>query len=291
MYRLCKSFCIICVSFSSLVPRRIWVSSAKYDTVESDISLSISDICIGNRRGPNTDIWRLLTWALLDVVHKKMCIHTQILPSIPIFLRLFIIMPWSTLSNAFAKPSRKHSHCLTFPITLISCCHAPCSSWERENLPERKPWIMGFFFWWVSRNWLISVANIFLLNVMYFYTLFYKMWCKGYGIVVLGKVPVATFVHWCNNYNGSFKIYRYFAGTIYTAVGEGGQGFRCIVWEVMMEIHQDVQKSFLRLFFSCQAMMSSLVILISKSGFTCGCPKKSFGYFIIIVGSGVLKTL
>ena len=46
------------------------------------------------------------------------------------------------------------------------------------------------------------------------------------------------------------------------------------------------------------SMMSSLVILMSDSVFACGCPKKSFGYksdlfiyLIVIVGSGVLKTL
>ena len=39
------------------------------------------------------------------------------------------------------------------------------------------------------------------------------------------------------------------------------------------------------------SMMSSLVILMSDSVFICGCPKKSFGYLIVIVGSGVLKTL
>ena len=40
------------------------------------------------------------------------------------------------------------------------------------------------------------------------------------------------------------------------------------------------------------SMMSSLVILMSGSVFTCGRPKKSFEYvFIVIIGSGVLKTL
>ena len=39
------------------------------------------------------------------------------------------------------------------------------------------------------------------------------------------------------------------------------------------------------------SMMSSHVILMSDSVFHCGCPKKSFGYLIVIVGSGVLKTL
>ena len=39
------------------------------------------------------------------------------------------------------------------------------------------------------------------------------------------------------------------------------------------------------------SMISSLVILMSDSVFPCGCPKKSFGYSIVIVGSGVLKTL
>ena len=39
------------------------------------------------------------------------------------------------------------------------------------------------------------------------------------------------------------------------------------------------------------SMMSSLVILMSDSVFQCGCPKKSFGYLIVIVGSGVLKSL
>ena len=38
-------------------------------------------------------------------------------------------------------------------------------------------------------------------------------------------------------------------------------------------------------------MMCSLVILMSDSVFACGCAKKSFGYLIVIVGSGVLKTL
>ena len=37
--------------------------------------------------------------------------------------------------------------------------------------------------------------------------------------------------------------------------------------------------------------MSSLVILMSHSVFPCGCSKKSFGYSIVIIGSGVLKTL
>ena len=39
------------------------------------------------------------------------------------------------------------------------------------------------------------------------------------------------------------------------------------------------------------SMMYSLVILMSDSVFTCGCPKKSSGYLTVIVGSGVLKTL
>ena len=39
------------------------------------------------------------------------------------------------------------------------------------------------------------------------------------------------------------------------------------------------------------SMMSSLLILMSDSVFACGCPKKSLGYLIVIVGSGVLKTL
>ena len=30
---------------------------------------------------------------------------------------------------------------------------------------------------------------------------------------------------------------------------------------------------------------------MSDSVFACGCPKKYFGYLIVIVGSGVLKTL
>ena len=43
--------------------------------------------------------------------------------------------------------------------------------------------------------------------------------------------------------------------------------------------------------FYITSMMSSLVILMSDSVFARGCPKKSFGYLIVIVGSGVLKTL
>ena len=39
------------------------------------------------------------------------------------------------------------------------------------------------------------------------------------------------------------------------------------------------------------SMMSSLEILMSDSIFPCGCPKKSFGYLIVIVGCRVLKTL
>ena len=39
----------------------------------------------------------------------------------------------------------------------------------------------------------------------------------------------------------------------------------------------------------CNAsMMSSLVISMYDSVFACGCPKKSFRYLIVIVGSGVL---
>ena len=39
------------------------------------------------------------------------------------------------------------------------------------------------------------------------------------------------------------------------------------------------------------SIVSSLVILMSDSAFPCGCPKKSFGYLTVIVGSGVLNTL
>ena len=39
------------------------------------------------------------------------------------------------------------------------------------------------------------------------------------------------------------------------------------------------------------SMVTSLVILMSDSVFACGFPKKSFGYLIVIVGSGVLKTI
>ena len=43
--------------------------------------------------------------------------------------------------------------------------------------------------------------------------------------------------------------------------------------------------------FFIASMISSLVILMSDSVFQCGYPKRSFGYLIVIVGSGVLKTL
>ena len=39
------------------------------------------------------------------------------------------------------------------------------------------------------------------------------------------------------------------------------------------------------------ASMYSFEILMSASVFPCGCKKNSFGFFIVIVGSGVLKTL
>ena len=39
------------------------------------------------------------------------------------------------------------------------------------------------------------------------------------------------------------------------------------------------------------SMMSSPVMLMSESVFACGCPKKSFGYLIVLVRSGVLKML
>ena len=74
---------------------------------------------------------------------------------------------------------------------------------------------------------------------------------------------------------------------LYTAVGEGGLGSCSIIWEVQLEIHQDLRSSYVRLFF-IGSMMSSLVIL-SESVFACGCPKKSFGYLMVFVGSGVLR--
>ena len=57
LYSLCRSFYSISLSSSSFIPRRIRVSSANHDTPESVNSLFISDICIRNRRGPNTDPW------------------------------------------------------------------------------------------------------------------------------------------------------------------------------------------------------------------------------------------
>ena len=108
------------------------------------------------------------------------------------------------------------------------------------------------------------------------------MWCSGYRTVVLGKVPAATLVYWCNN--GSFKIYWYFA---------------CFQWRktavsvlhcFFVENVSGPPEEFCEIDFIL-SMMSSLVILMSDNAFASGCPKKSFGYLIVIVGSGVLKTL
>ena len=72
-------------------------------------------------------------------------------------------------------------------------------------------------------------------------------------------------------------------------VGEGGLGSYCIVSENCWKFIRAPRRVLGDSFFA--SMMSCLVILMSDSVFGCGCPKKSFGYLIVIVGSLVQKML
>ena len=136
------------MSSSTFIPRNIQVSLAKNDTGKSIILLFISDICFRNRRGPHSPCGTpLLTWVSLDVVpltvinycpfDRKLCIHTPPLPSIPIFMSLFNSMPWSTLSQAFAK-SMLITSFFDFSYSSIILL-----SWERQDLLDQKPCYLG----------------------------------------------------------------------------------------------------------------------------------------------------
>ena len=110
-------------------------------------------------------------------------------------------------------------------------------------------------------------------------------------MVVLGKVPRATLVYWCNN--GSFKISWYFACFQRSFI----QQLERVGYRLLLHCLRSIAgnssgppEEFFEIVFIA-SMMSSLVILMSDSVFTCGCPKQSFGYLIVIVGSGELKTL
>ena len=113
---------------------------------------------------------------------------------------------------------------------------------------------------------------------------------KGYRTVVLGKVPGASLAYWCNN--GSFRICWYFACFQRSFIKQLERVARLLL-QCLRSIARNSlgppEESCEIVFIA--SMMSSLVILMSHSVFPCGCPKKSFGYLIVIVGSGVLKTL
>ena len=77
---------------------------------------------------------------------------------------------------------------------------------------------------------------------------------------------------------------------LYTAVGEGVPMLLLHCLRSIAGISSGHPEEFCEIVFIA-SMMSSLVILMFDSVFPCGCPKKSFGYLIVIIGSGVLKTL
>ena len=115
------------------------------------------------------------------------------------------------------------------------------------------------------------------------------MRCKGYRTVGLRKVPIATLVYWCNN--RSFKIYWYFA-CFREALHSSWRGWARLLLHCFRRIAGNSSgppEEFWEMVFIA-FLMSSLVILMSDSVFAYGCPKKAFGYLIVIVGFGVLKT-
>ena len=85
-------------------------------------------------------------------------------------------------------------------------------------------------------------------------------------------------------------VFRLFSVMLYS-VGEGGHArllLHCL--RSIVGNSSGPPEEFCEIVFIA-SMMSSLVILMSDGVFACGRPKKSFGYLIVIVGSGVLKTL
>ena len=111
-------------------------------------------------------------------------------------------------------------------------------------------------------------------------------------MVVLGKVPGATFVNWCNN--GSFEICWYFACFQRSFIYSSWRGWARLFLRCLRGIAGNLSgppEEFCEIVFIASMMSSLVVILMSYSLFLCGCPKKTFGYSIVIVGSGVLKSL
>ena len=111
-------------------------------------------------------------------------------------------------------------------------------------------------------------------------------------MVVLGKVPEDILVYWYNN--GSFKLRSVgFSAVFREALYSSWRGWASLLLHCLRSIALNSSgppEELYEIIFIA-SMMSSLVVLMSDSVFHCGCPKKSFGYFIVIVGSGVLKTL
>ena len=108
------------------------------------------------------------------------------------------------------------------------------------------------------------------------------MCCKNCGTVVLEKVPGASLVYCCNT--GSFKttgILPVFSEASYSS-------WRRWARLLLHYLRSNAGNSsghpeeFCEIVFIA-SMMSSLVILMYDSVFACGCPKKSFGYLIVIV--------
>ena len=137
---------------------------------------------------------------------------------------------------------------------------------------------------------LIRFKELVDIFCQYFFHYFYSMWCKGYRTVVIAMVPGATIVYWCNN--GSSKIYWYCPVFFEVSCSN-------LRWWARLLLHclrsnagnsSGPPDEFWEIVF-ITFMMSSLVILISDSVLACGCPKKFFGYLIVIVVSTVMKTL
>ena len=142
LYIVFRSFCSVLTSSSSVIERRTLVSSAKEETWLLVFSF-MSPIRLRNSIGLRTVPWGTLfiTWDIVEMAPfvviywvlslRKLWIKVPTFPPIPSLFSLWHRIPWSTLSNAFAK-SRYiwHRHYSPFLPYLMFCHKFPVVGWD-----------------------------------------------------------------------------------------------------------------------------------------------------------------
>ena len=170
---------------------------------------------------------------------------------------------------------------MTFPIPLISCCDAPVAG--RDRICQSGSHVA----WGSFSDAFRGIGGCFLLI---FFPVFLLSDVRAAGRLFLGRfLEPPLYIGVIMARLRSIDISPVFIEALYSS----WRGWARLLLHCLRSIAGNSSGSpeeFREIVFIA-SMMSSLVILMSDSVFACGCQKKSFEYLLVIVGSGVLRTL